>query len=62
MHAFSLVESVKGAFATLLMPLFCCPKLLVRVAIRDSWECMSEVCKVKCRFGIAFVCLFFFFP
>lgn len=52
---------MKGAFATLLMPLFCCPKLLVKVAIRDSWECTSEVCKVKCRFGIVFVCLFFFF-
>lgn len=49
----------EGVFATLLMPLFCCPKLLVRVAIWDSWECMSEVCKAKCRFGVAFVCLFF---
>lgn len=49
----------EGVFATLLMPLFCCPKLLVRVAIWDSWECTSEVCKAKCRFGVAFVCLFF---
>lgn len=49
----------EGAFATLLMPLFCCPKLLVRVAFWDSWECMSEVCKVKCRFGMAFVFGFF---
>lgn len=49
----------EGTFATLLMPLFFCPKLRVRVAIGDSWECMSEVCKVKCRFGIAFVYFFY---
>lgn len=50
----------EGIFATLRIPLFCCPKLLVRVTIWDSWECTSEVCKEKCRFGVAFVCLVFF--